>query len=83
MLRMMNELFWKESILTVCNDIFTHTRQARQALWQNSLISDPFIFERMLQAVELPAKKARTEHKNVMQFLGEFESGEGQEVGKN
>jgi hypothetical protein len=68
----MHELFWKEIVVQICEDILKHIKIARKVIHKNPVITDTTIFEEMLAPVEASATKALEEHAKVTKFLASY-----------
>lgn len=74
LLKMVNEQFWNESLVSVCNEILSYAEKARKNLTSNVFIKKKNVFEEMLATIELSANKALEEHANVTKFLKTYRS---------
>ena len=69
----LQEIFWQEVIVEVCDLIFLHVEKANRALKKSRSISQPDILQSLLSAFKKGADQALEERNKVMEFLTTYE----------
>jgi len=65
----LKNIFWQKTVAGFCNDVFLHTKKARQHIAKVSIIKNSELFENMLYPVEVSAKKALKERQETLKFI--------------
>ena len=67
--RQLQQIFWYEVVVGVCEAILKHIQLAKETLKANKIIADPILFEKILVLIEKSARKALKEREETIKFL--------------
>jgi len=65
----LQELFWYEIVVDICQVVLKHTQQARKTLEKISIIRDLSLLDKLLIPIEASAQKALKEREETLKFL--------------
>jgi len=65
----LQEVFWYEVVVDVCQTVLKHTRLARKALREISIITNPSLLEQLLIPIKYSVQKALKEREETLKFL--------------
>jgi len=65
----LQELFWYEIVVDVCQTVLKHAQLARRALKKIPIIADPSLLDKLLIPIERSAQKALEEREETLKFL--------------
>jgi len=65
----LQELFWYEVVVDICQTVLKHLQLARKALEEISIIADPSLLSKLLIPIEHSAQEALKEREETLKFL--------------
>ncbi|MBI2034887.1 MAG: hypothetical protein HYT11_04110 [Candidatus Levybacteria bacterium] len=68
----LQDVFWHETIIEVCNIIQTHVRLARRHLHALTIMADQQVFEALLSSLEHAASEALDEREKTIAFIDTY-----------
>ncbi len=72
----LQEIFWYDVSVGVCNSMLNNVQKARQALMALPIVADTSLFEKLLAPIESSARQTIEKQKETIKFLKSYEQKE-------